>query len=322
MKKEDFQAINEVLEKEKLSTGGNGIVFFYEDKGFYKLEKISIEENEDEDKIFRELIEKIKVIAEYIHSHIGAVTWISTAVIATVSVLLRFEWYVYQSGKLSYWKISSEAINVGNDNLLYEIFLSFVWGIIAIATLCVPMLIMQLKSKLIDKIAKITVWNMILFVIFCFAIDAAQMISSGGWMGVLGVLVSFLICLILYYAVCWLILKSIKLSDKKHNKRQERKKKLIIDIICGISFLIGTTVYIFFLGKMDASIQSEYRIVKYENVCEIEHECGETCNGAEYAIVYESKDYYYLIKFENNELTRDYQKIVEKGNINFYWNGE
>ena len=89
-------------------------------------------------------IEVIKLITKKIFNylkedkHLGVATWITT-VFATISVaLLKFFGFVFESGKLKYWDISTSVINVSGDNVLYDIIVTVVLATVVFFLFLIP----------------------------------------------------------------------------------------------------------------------------------------------------------------------------------------
>ncbi len=234
-----------------------------------------------------------------LNKNIGAVTWISTVVVAVIATLLKFMWYVFQRGKLLFWNIDATAISIIDDVTLYSIFLMFILGLVIAGIMLLPLNIIMSKRK----IWRIWVEIGLLFITF----SAIMLITTGmysvveeyGSVGMLAVVIVLVIFFMCFFAPSWAI--AISLVQSQGNDKTSSAKGLLF---CGILWLVTMTGYIAYLGYDSASSQKDFRTI-----------------DEGYAIIYETREYYYLAEYDeqNRIVDKGHQKIIKKENVEYFY---
>lgn len=231
--------------------------------------------------------------------NLGAITWISTAFTAISVALLKFFSFVYESGKLAYWKVSPAVIDMATDNIVYDIIVTVVFAIVIFLLFLIPYFIAKSKMKKWVKVLLFVGIAVGFSVILFLGSNALEIIQKYFWMG-LGV---FVVADILFLAMLFLPSVAFHIMTKppKNPAKPMTKKEaaiiLVVLVVVNIVCFYGSAYYA-------AATETEYRI---------------TTDG--YAIIYETDDVYYLAKFdaENKNILKGNQKIIEKTGVEYTW---
>jgi len=241
----------------------------------------------------------IKDKINFLQNNVGAVTWICTVFVTVSTVALKFIIYIYERGAMDYWKIEVSNVSIFGDTTLYSVGFAIISSLIITAITLLPYFIIKSPSKIIVKIMGVVVLYLI-FSAFTINLDGMMEVVKSGVQGFIGYLIvnSIFFCICFFPSVIWWMFK--RLEDANANKPITVKKLLVI-ITVWFCFIIG----IFYgAGYFGAKIQTEFRFVE-DN----------------YAIVYETNEYYYLAKLNDKtkKIDRAEQTILPKENVKYEW---
>ena len=249
-----------------------------------------------------EVRKEIKKGFEYLSKHIGAVTWISTVFVAVVAVALRFAWYVYQRGRLSFWKIDASSVSIVDGATLYNVVLLLALSIIVIIIMSIPALIFKSKMRVCIKIVLLLLL-FIVFSVFVFcSVEMYPIVAGTGMSGVVAIVISMLILFTIFFAPS--VVVAIVITPPKKHRLRDIKESVMELLVIALIWSLVMTVYTYWIGYDSARKQTGFRI---------------TSTG--YAIIYETNDYYYLAEYDkiNEKVNKDHQVIVEKKNVEYLY---
>lgn len=231
--------------------------------------------------------------------NLGAVTWISTAFTAISVALMKFFKFVSESGKLAYWKINPNVINMTTDNLLYDIIVTAVFAVVIFALFLIPYFIAKSKIKKRVKALLFIGIITILSLIFLFGSNAIEIMKTSFGMGLCVFVLADLLFLVMFSLPS--IAFYIATKPQKSQTKPVTKKGVVIMLIV---LIVANILYFYFAAYNATRTATVYRI---------------TSDG--YAIIYETDDQYYLAKYDdkNKVILKDIQKIIEKNDIEYTW---
>lgn len=255
--------------------------------------------NELENQLF---CERLNGKIETLNKNIGAITWITTAILAVTAAGLKFLWYVYQIGQLSYWKIEASAISIVDDKSLYYIFMLLMFALLMLGIMLIPYMIINSKAKILIKV----VGMLIVFVASSYFVikmsGLESIIKEYGFGGfIIAVILTFFVC-VLFFLPGYLLGTAI---DPRKTAKNPAPQKFGNTWIWLIVWMIIMTIYSYLTGAFEAESQTSFRI---------------TNEG--YAIIFETNEYYYLAEYDKDkkEVNREHHIVVEKGNIEYFYN--
>lgn len=250
-------------------------------------------------------IEVIKLIIQKLFNYLkedrqlGAVTWITT-IFATLSVaVLKFFSFVFESGKLKYWDISTSIINVAGDNVLYDIIVTMVLGAVVFFLFLIPYFIIKSKAKKVEKIIILLVIVLSLSVLFLFGSNAIAIIHTSFWTGIVAFLIADLFFVGMFFAPTIVFLIATKPQDNQSKPLTPKRAAILV-----VALVIVNILYFYGAGYWSVKTETGYRITT-EN----------------YAIVYETEDSFYVAKFDEskNEIDKHQQMIISKEDVEYTW---
>lgn len=263
-----------------------------------KNELLINEMNELENQLFRE---RFKGKIETLNQNIGAITWITTALLAVTAAGLKFLWYVYQIGQLSYWKIEASAISIIDDKSLYYIFMLLMFALFVLGIMLIPYMIINSKIKILIKVGGMLIVLVAssYFVIKMSGLESIiQEYGFGGF--IIAEILALFVCVLLFLPG-YLLGTAI---DPRKTAKNPAPQKFGNTWILLIVWMIIMTIYSYLIGAFEAESQTSFRI---------------TNEG--YAIIFETNEYYYLAEYDmdKKEINRDHHIIVEKGDIEYFY---
>ena len=242
-----------------------------------------------------------------LENHLGVITWMTTVVLAVATSVLKFGYFAYQSGKLSFWSIDRSAISMAGDSIIYEILLSLVLSAVLLFVMLIPIIIERnIKQKFVRILLNISIVIIISIIIFVIS-NTAQLIDQYKFTGLLAFLFIDAICVVLYFAPSKIVKSMFWPQESKKHKTQEKNVKCETSIsklvvAFGI-WLVVMVCYLYGMGYLNAKYEEEFRI---------------TTDG--YAIIYETDENFYLAKYDEEAgVVKEYQKVVQKTNVEFFW---
>ena len=234
--------------------------------------------------------------------NLGAVTWLTT-VFATLSVaLLKFFGFVFESGKLKYWGISTSVINVAGDGVLYDIIVTIILAAVVFFLLLIPYFIIKSSAKKLNKAIVLSIIALILSVVFFFGSNARLIIHNSFWTGTLVFLAADILFLGMFFAPTAAFL--IVTRPQKNESKQLTPKRAIVLVVV---LAAANILYFYGTGCWAAKTETRYRITTDE-----------------YAIIYETNNSYYVAKYDQskNEIIKNQQKIIGKENVEYTWKSD
>ena len=231
--------------------------------------------------------------------NLGAVTWISTAFTAISVALMKFFKFVSESGKLAYWKISPNVINMTADNMLYDIIVTAVFAVVIFALFLIPYFIAKSKIKKYVKALLFIGISAILSLIFLFGSNAIGIMKISFWSGFCVFVLADLLFLVMFSLPS--IVFHFATKPQKSQTKPMTKKGVVIMLIV---LIIVNILYFYFSAFDVAKRATVYRI---------------TSDG--YAIIYETEDQYYLAKYDAEEkiIHKEHQKVIDKNGVEYTW---
>lgn len=234
--------------------------------------------------------------------NLGAVTWLTT-VLATLSVaLLKFFGFVFESGKLKYWGISTSAINVAGDNVLYDIIVTVVLAAVVFFLFLIPYVIIKSKVKKGKKAIILLIIVLSLSVLFFFGSNAGAIIHTSFWPGITAFLIADLFFVGMFFAPTIAFLIATKPQENQSKPLTPKRAAILV-----VALAIVNILYFYGAGYWSVKSETRYRITT-EN----------------YAIVYETDNFYYVAKFDGskNEVDKNQQKIISKEGVEYTWKSD
>ena len=231
--------------------------------------------------------------------NLGAVTWISAALTAISVAVMKFFKFVSESGKLAYWKISPNVINMTADNMLYDIIVTAVFAVVIFALFLIPYFIAKSKIKKYVKALLFIGFIAVLSVIFLFGSNAIGIMKTSFWMGLYAFVIADLLFLVMFFLPS--VVFHFATKPQKSQTKPMTKKVVVIMLIV---LIIANILYFYFAAYDTARTATVYRI---------------TSDG--YAIIYETDDQYYLAKYDAEEKTilKEHQKVIDKNGVEYTW---
>ena len=258
---------------------------------------------------------------KYIKEYAGAISLITTAVIAIGSVLIKCFYYLFSYGYAIYFKVPSSMIDVSEENLFYSFLID---GIIATSIILfnlIPYYLLQKKRKILVKI----LGTLCLLALPNIPIGIAIVLDyfRGTIYSVREIIMFLLLglalgCVFFFIGIYYGIRKYKQIYSSKHKRikvykkskknKISAKRKLIRSIVCLMVLFVVESVAIVVVGCFSASSKKDFIIVDTENIS--------------YAVVYETPDSYIVTecKIDNNTITfpdLKTKKEIGKGNIEY-----
>lgn len=252
-------------------------------------------------KVIKELANRIFEFLKK-EKNLGAVTWLTTA-FATLSVaLLKFFGFVFESGKLKFWNINTSAINISGDNILYDIIVTGIFALVVFLLFLIPYFIIKSDLKKGKKVLLILSIITLLSIILFFGSNAKEIIHHSPVVGIVAFLIADILLNLMLFTPSIVFLIATK-PHKKQSKPLTIKGTIILVIV--IVFI--NVFYFYTIGIWSAMTETKYRVTT-----------------ANYAILYETDDSYYVAKFDEskNEVDKNQQKIISKEGVEYTWKSD
>ena len=233
---------------------------------------------------------------------LGAVTWITT-VFATLSVaVLKFFSFVFESGKLRYWDISTSVINVAGDNVLYDIVVTVVLAAVVFFLFLIPYFIIKSKAKRVKKVVILLVVVLALSILLFFGSNARAIIHTSFWTGIVAFLIADLFFVGMFFAPTIAFLIATKPQENQSKPLTPKRAAILVVVLAIVNIL-----YFYGAGYWSVKSETRYRITT-EN----------------YAIIYETEDSYYVAKFDEskNVINKNQQMIIGKEDVEYTWKAD
>ena len=240
-------------------------------------------------------ISVIKHVIRFINKNIAAFTWISAALVAIFTAVLKFSQYAFEAGKVNCLKIDPSAIEI-NSNTIYGLLLSIVLGTLFLLVTLIPYLIHKSAWKKILKVfSQIGVFG-IFGTVIGFVYNFAGLLDMGNISSYIILFISVSLTYFMFFAPSFIFGIAFRKNRKKHVPKEQSLKVAITFLLLWVVFTFG---YTYAMGAFSAINQTEYHV---------------TQDG--YAVVYETKDSYYLSEYKiiDGKIICDNtkQKIIKK----------
>ena len=156
------------------------------------------------------IMEKVDKTIKYIQKNAGAISLMSTAIIALGSVVIKFIYYLNDLGYTHYFGISKELIDVSKGNIIYSFFAD---GVIALFLILLNFISYKawknkkgLKAKIAQLLVIFLLFPLILFPIVFWYYNSQNMECS--FINIL--IFNFVLCFILFsISFCFIFVKFI-----------------------------------------------------------------------------------------------------------------
>lgn len=262
-------------------------------------EKIQEPNGKLEDEIEGDLFKTIVKVVEIINKNTGAITWISTVILAVTAAVLKFMWYVSKRGELYYWNIDSSVISLFDNFTLYNIVLLCVMCLFVLLLLCLPAIIVKSKIKMSKKIIYLSLFFIGFVLFMLYKTRLYVLVNSFGVIALLIILVVFSIVVFILFAPSWFIIYETRREKKKIEDSKDSKVNIVL---LGLMSLVILTLYFWLVGYTNACYQTKIRLTE---------------DG--YVIIYEAGSCYYLAEYDEDakEIQKEKQVIVQKENVKF-----
>lgn len=236
--------------------------------------------------------EKIDNIIKYVQQNIASVSIMLTAFISIGSIVIKIIHYLTEFGYVTYLGIPPSAISINSDNLIYEFFTSGIFALLLFLLNLIPFYIWKSDKKIIIKI-------LLSFLLFISPVIPATIIvlivSLNGFSNMWFVIFEVaILCLLLgllvfsYGTLAGILSSFFESKAKKKDTATEKDKirKQVFStkfqiVIYMIIFLVVESLVCMLTGYFRAKNRTDFKIV-------------ENYNKKNYAIIYETKDTYFL----------------------------
>ena len=261
-----------------------------------RIEKRETTENvgEKKEELLKDIILKQFM---FLNKNIGAITWMTTIVVAIVSTVAKFMWYVFQRGRLLYWQISPIAISSVDGLTLYNIFLLFIIGIVCMSLMLIPFFVIRSKIKKIYKIIINLILHIVVIGYMLLKIRWDLFLIYKDLTYAMSVFLIVLLADLVLFSASWIFLL---LVPKKNICFCFKKDSVIKALFLLCIWFVIMTFYSGLVGYDNEKNRTSFPVIEDK-----------------YAILYENNEYYYMAEYDahNNRIIKGKQIIVKKDNI-------
>ncbi|MBQ7131197.1 MAG: hypothetical protein IJO29_01375 [Oscillospiraceae bacterium] len=211
----------------------------------------------------------------YIKNNKEAISLTATLLIGSCAAFLKFIGYIFERAKLNCLGIDNSAISIFDDNLIADVLMSILFSIFVLAIIFIPLPIILSKLRLIKKILVITLLYFVSSVLLFLLLNGNNRYNEHSFM------FNFVLFTIMFHITILYPNLAIYNSIKLYENETINNCKLIKGV--AVIAPIVTAALCVFVWHMSYNLtknESRYRFI-----------------DDRYAIIYETKDSYYIADF-------------------------
>lgn len=253
---------------------------------------------------------------KYLNEYVPILTFFLTIGAGAISGIIRYSFYVYNRGIVSYWDLPNEIISIKTDNVIFEVF---IYAIFVILILLFNRIVYKRLSELRNENnAKFTRILISCFVFYILSLIIAALVSRFSKLLMLVLILVFVIFTAFYlpaFSICFSDIlydsfekrKSRKTKDEMNDTKSNNAKEPLVISFTGkikailITFILVAsiiTALIFFHAWLTESQKTEFKVIELTLT-------DDKTASKPYAILYETDNKYYICPctIENGTIT-------------------